>query len=112
MKADEVKKMLEKTDNEKPKVRTILPVYMVAHYGCDERDNLPFFMKTGCCFTANETSQYIMKFESKDEACEARDALNEKLKKEEHPLAGHLHVVQLGIVDLEPLDTEGVNGKE
>ena len=77
-----------------------LPRFAVVHFGATETDTVPFFMKANSCFTANEHSEYIAWFEGINDAREARARLNSRLKKQHHPLAGHLFIMQLGLIDV------------
>ena len=86
---------------EQKTTRTMLPVYVITHYGAQDKDCMPFFMKPNGCFTSNENSQYIMRFESPIDADESRKALDKQLEKIGHPIAGKLHVMQFGLVEVD-----------
>lgn len=96
---------------EKKTTRTMLPVYVITHYGAQDKDFIPFFLKPNGSFTSNENSQYIMRFESPIDADASRKALDKQLKKIGHPIAGKLHVMQLGLVEVDMKSLEERNGE-
>lgn len=96
---------------EKKTTRTMLPVYIITHYGAHDKDCMPFFLKPNGSFTYNNNSQYIMRFESPINADAFRKHIDKRLKKIGHPLAGKLHVMQLGLVEVDMKSLEDRNGE-
>ena len=96
---------------EKKTTRTMLPVYVITHYGEHDKDCMPFFLKSNGCFTSNENSQYIMRFESPIDADASRENIDKRLEKIGHPIAGKLHVMQLGLVEVDVQALKGDNGE-
>ena len=73
--------------------------FAIVHFGATEDDKIPFYMKANRCFTANGDSQFVSWFESRVDAYRELEAIDSDLWKIGHPLAGHLFVVQLALVD-------------
>lgn len=96
---------------EQKTTRSMLPIYVITHYGAQDKDCRPFFMKSNGCFTSNEESPYVTRLESPIDANEARKALDKMLEKIGHPIAGKLHVMQLGLVEVDVQALEGDNGE-
>ena len=97
---------------EEKKPRTMLPVYVVTHYGAQDKDSMPFFLKSNGCFTYNENSQDIMRFERPIDANKSRKALDKHFEEIGHPLAGKLHIMQLGLVEVDIKSLEANRKRE
>lgn len=81
--------------------------FAIVHFGATEDDGIPFYMKANHNFTSNGNSQFVMWFESCADAYEELEIVNGELAKFGHPLAGHLFVRQLALVDAPKPETDG-----
>lgn len=81
--------------------------FAIVHFGATEDDSIPFYMKADRCFTANGDSQFVMWFESRADAYREMEIANDKLRAIRHPLAGHLFVMQLALVNAEKPGADG-----
>lgn len=81
--------------------------FAIVHFGATEDDGIPFYLKANHSFTSNSDSQFVMWFESCADAYMELEIVNDRLRTIGHPLAGHLFVKQLALVDAAKPEEDG-----